>query len=654
MANPFQDLIPAKPAAKDGDNPFAHLIPKSSEPMIDGQEGGDASAAVGANTIDGIPILGPLFMGGVDRLVAGARSIGLGGQEARPYEDELKHVQEWRKGTLKNHPTAATAGHVLGGVTGALPMIALAPEAFGIDQGVSTGVNAVRGALGGAAMNGTDAAVRSGGDMKEIGKGGAWGVIGGALGPYISAGMGKVADATMGIDDALSGLMPAARKYAMDTLGQAGAKPTQEALERLGPMGTLADVSPEWMGVARGAAMLPGMRDEIVNPLLQRARGAVGRLTGATNEALGEARPPNHIHNEIDEGFDTLSPRYNEVFDRHGRAVDPQPTVDYLDAQIIDHRGAAQQRLQEVRDSLYLQDQNGNPVRGPDGNLVVDPNPRTLQRARRALDGVMKTQAVREDATVSRALTQARERITAELQRQVPGISDLDAQWRELSRQGEAVDAGQTLLDNDRANVVWPQEMPDRIQQGIETQGDLQGPSGAAFRDRQGMRSEVGRRVGTMANDAAALRSSLQGEGGFNTDKLAAYYGPERTGRLVDAVANETTMQNTTNRVAGGSDTELGRRFANKIDEMREGAKIPTDTTLTGAGSRGLQKLINSIMGRNAEQKAMRFGRELGRHSIMTGPERDAFLAAMEARNGDIGGLSPGVQQVISALTVGR
>ncbi len=36
-------------------------------------------------------------------------------------------------------------------------------------------------------------------------------------------------------------------------------------LQRLGPDAMLADVSPEWLRVARGAASRPGQRDPIVN-----------------------------------------------------------------------------------------------------------------------------------------------------------------------------------------------------------------------------------------------------------------------------------------------------------------------------------------------------------------------------------------------------
>ena len=43
----------------------------------------------------------------------------------------------------------------------------------------------------------------------------------------------------------------------------------------------------------------------------------------------------------------------------------------------------------------------------------------------------------------------------------------------------------------------------------------------------KGSRGEIERKLGTKANDLQALRSELQGEGGWNTDKLATVHGRE-------------------------------------------------------------------------------------------------------------------------------
>jgi hypothetical protein len=125
---------------------------------VGGQPVGDGSAAVGANLIDGVPIIGPYLTAGADRLVAGMRAAHLGGEKAQSYEDELKHVQDWRKGTNEANPKAATAGYVGGQILGSAA--AAAPFA-GALAGASRGAQMVAGGLGGALGTGADTAVRT-------------------------------------------------------------------------------------------------------------------------------------------------------------------------------------------------------------------------------------------------------------------------------------------------------------------------------------------------------------------------------------------------------------------------------------------------------------------------------------------------------------
>src|SRR5450432_1368624 len=141
-----------------------------------------ANAAFDNATLHGLPVVGPMIFGGLDHVVAGARSAW----KVTPYADELASVRAQRDAIEQpmqaDHPIATTAGTVAGGVAGTVPLVAAAPTAFGVGAGgmlARTGMSA----LSGAALGGGDAAVRSGGDLGATAQGAAFGFGAGAATP---------------------------------------------------------------------------------------------------------------------------------------------------------------------------------------------------------------------------------------------------------------------------------------------------------------------------------------------------------------------------------------------------------------------------------------------------------------------------------------
>lgn len=173
---------------------------------------GDASAAIGRGLVNGIPILGPYLMSGLEKGAASVRAI----QNDTTYSDELKKAQAFSENTAKANPWSTTAGELGGGVLGTIPAVAAAPAAFGIGS-AALPLRMAASAASGAGIGATDAAVRSGGNLEEAKWGGLVGGGVGAVSPPAGILFGKLVAAIKGGDapgmaglrEALSGLSEA-------------------------------------------------------------------------------------------------------------------------------------------------------------------------------------------------------------------------------------------------------------------------------------------------------------------------------------------------------------------------------------------------------------------------------------------------------------
>lgn len=557
------------------------------------------------------PILNPLF----------AEKNQLKGETfSERRAESLRQQQGMDRDFAAEHPVVDTAAQLAGGVAGTLPAVLAAPAAFGAGAG-SIGARSLASMVSGGTIGGADAAVRSGGDLRSTAIGGGLGTVIGAASPAISAGAGKVAaamaDRLGGFSKptgVLSALPKPAANYALETLGD----PARQAalrtdLERLGPQGMLADVSPEWMGVARGAASQPGMRDEIAVPLLNRDAAKNARLRTDMDRAIGAPPVPSQVEAGIAAGQRDIGPQYGEVF-RDARAVNTEPLAHAIEADVINIRGPAQRAAQQVRGMLD--------IHGAPGNL--DPNPATLFQTRQAIDGML---AGETNPQVIRTLSGYRQRVDDMLGQSVPGIKDVDAQFAELARQRDALGRGGQVLESGKT-APRPQELAQEVQQGALPQGRMVGPSAAPLRMRQGARAELDRVVGTNANDPAALQRLVKSDGDWNRDRLRTLFGPGADD-VLNSIDRETTFYRTNNRVTSGSDTAMASRFGDFLDQASTPSKIPTDSTITGLILRTAQKTGQKVVGSNAEEKAARFAKDLGRLAVAQGPARDQIVQSL-------------------------
>lgn len=589
---------------------FQSMSPAQTRPN-DGVTG--KLAAFGEGASNGIPIVGPYVDKATDAYVAGMQAL-LNGTS---YADEVKTLQDRQKGLAERNPISATAGEIAGGVAGTAPMVMAAPAAFGAGAGGMVARSAASLASGGA-IGLADQGVRTGGDTDAMALGGGLGAVFGAAAPSIGKAVGAGASRVMDYfgrpDNALNGISRPAVRYAQETaLDPVKQGVIRSELDRLGPEAMLADVSPEWMGVARGAASRPGSRDMVVNALLERGSGKNARLATDLDASLGPAGVPSFIEEGIAGNQRALAQQYADVIAQAG-PVDTTALAQGLDALRGQLRGRAQTAVGQVRGML-------NEV----GGEGLDADPGTLLQTRQAIDGMLATET---DTNAVRNLTMARQQVDDELARAAPGIKDVDASYAELARQREGLQRGGQAFDSGKT-APRPVEFEQEFTNGALPQGQQIGPSAVPLRMQQGARAEMDRIAGQNANDPAALQRLVRGEGDWNRQKLATLYGPQRADEALSAIDRETAFYRTQNRVTGGSDTAMAQRFGNFLDDAAKPAQIPLEASATGLVARALQRAAGGASKEAAEAKAARFADELGALSVARGADRDAIVQAL-------------------------
>lgn len=634
----------ARAAAASASSADSHPSFEEGEKLLDAQDqqqsvqGASGTAGAGlTGFVNGLPVVGPAALGGVQRAAAGISSV----IDGDSYDNKLKAAQDLTQQVQTAHPNVTTGGQIAGGIVGTAPIIAAAPAAFGIGDGALLGRTlASMGSSG--TLSAADSAARSDGDLGQTGKGLAIGLGAGAVSPILGKAIGAGARYLIGgSDDALSSLSKGAQKYATDQLSDpAKIASQQSALQALGPEATLADVSPEWLGVARGAATRPGTRDAIITPLNERSALANTRLRTDLDQSLGSPIIPSQVDAGLRQSQNTVAQGYGPIMG-NARGVDTQALADNLDAQVANLRGPAQRAVQQVRGYLNI------PGATVNGQAVLDPNPQALMASRHAIDGLLETEV---NPDVVRVLTGARNDVDGLLAQAAPGVKDVDAQFSELARQREALTQGRPILSNE-AQALRPQEVDDMMQQGALPQGTQIGPSGVPFRMKQAVRAEIDRATGTKAIDTTAVRNIVRGEGDWNRTKLGTIFGQDNADQALNAIDRETTFGDTANRITRGSDTAMANGFGQFLNETAKSGDVPTDTTLTGIGIKSGKKLLQALMQQNADGKAAKFAEELGHVSVARGTQRDQLVNALMARaQAGNSSVDPKMQALISAI----
>lgn len=574
-----------------------------------GEKIGGAARATIQGIVNGVPIAGPSLVNVANSIAVAGRPGGMS------REDAYNIIRERQQQDETANPISSFTGNLLG-AAGSFGMAANAipgaARVLGV-TGPSMRARMAAGAASGGVIGVGDSVARNTDPLTGAAFGFAGGAAGPPIGALVGAGANKLVNAVNYVMPTnVSGASRPTANFLGEVISADDAPSVRANLARFGPQAMLVDAGPSLTTVGGGLATKPGDANSIVmNALRQRAGGANSRLTGDLQSSLGPAPVPSQIQENIRAAQISLSPQYDAVFSR-ARAVNTEPLANDLDASLANLRGPAQRAVREVRGYLNIP-----------GTNQLDPNPRALFATREAIDGIIRTEV---DDKVIRQLTMARQRVDAELARNVPAIKDVDAQFQELARQQEGLELGGRVLDSGKT-AIRPQEMRQQFQEAAIPAGNLVGPSATPMRIQEGTRAEVDRLVGTKSNDLVALRDVLQGEGGWNTDKLSAVFGPERTNRLLGSVSREAQFADTTNTITRNSETAR-RVSAAKLLEDAD----PASTNLTGStiGGLALQAVRNSVVNpfmkmiMQSNNEPMKV--ELARILTLQGPQRDAAL----------------------------
>jgi hypothetical protein len=352
-----------------------------------------------------------------------------------------------------------------------------------------------------------------------------------------------------------------ARRLIQKELSNAGI-PLEQVGPRLAQLGEgamYADLTPGLQARAAAIATMPGSGQKtIVDALTARRAGSNARIMTGVDEAIGPATVPSRMAAENLANKQALGPYYEALFQGPGvRAVDSSPIALNLESLAVNERGGAQAAANKVRGWLNVT-----------GTDELDPNPYTLFRTRNAIDKIMATEA---DGGAIAVYADARKQIDELLAPAVPGLKELDGQYAELARQGDAVQTGQQLLDAGRT-APRPADVDEMMTAGALPQGAQIGPSAVPLRLREGARADIDRIIGTNIRDINAMKRIVAGDGNWNRDKLASVFGEEKAAQLLAILEREAKFDLTEQMALNGSRTDVLRSA--KVDIEGAGPRV--------------------------------------------------------------------------------
>lgn len=214
-----------------------------------------------------------------------------------------------------------------------------------------------------------------------------------------------------------------------------------------------------------------------------------------------------------------------------------------------------------------------------------------------------------------------RGQLNAALEKQVPGYAVANRQSAALAKRADAVEAGTQYLGSGKTTPF-----PERF--AAEFAPLSQGEK-IAF--AKGSRGNIERILGTKANDLQALRSELQGEGGFNTAKLATVHGQDAADQLIGSVERNLKFRDTYNKVVENSQTaqRTAAAKAMKPDPSSETPLVNPNMTLAGLGGTLTKKAVSVAFNAMLKKDPTKAYGEVARILTAQGPQRDAYHDAL-------------------------
>ena len=559
------------------------------------------------------------------------------------YGSHLKKEQGDTEAFQNAHPIASPVLEGVGGAVAPIGAVAAAAKGAGLGSKILLGggaggaIGGVQGALG--SKDYTDLYQ----DAKGAGVGAGVGLLVGgtipAAGAAIGAGYRAAANAFGG---RVEGMSRAAGAHLVKAVEADGPAAVQARLRELGPDAMLADAGGALLGKTQGASLNSDEgRSVLQTALTGRNEGTNARIQSDVNRALGPAEDPQLVTDRIR--------RFREEQDARAypAALDNAPPVstapimrdlfDRIDQTPVggaEHKALtnlSKMMTKTVREPMLdgggfqVYDRLGNekfmdvPYSHDDANI--------LHKVKGELDNVIQYDAPGlgvPAGALSRqqaSLKQMRFAINDALEQQVPGYAAANRQSAALAKRMEAVDLGTQYLGAGKTTAS-----PERFAGAFDR---LSPGEQIAF--AKGSRGNVDRILGTKANDLQALRGELQGEGGWNTAKIATVHGQPAADELVGSVNRNLAFRDTYNKVVENSQTAQRQAAAREMkpEPSSETPLFNPNSTLAGMGvtiaKKGVQGAINAVTRSDPTQH---YG-EVARALSAQGPARDARLQSI-------------------------
>jgi hypothetical protein len=144
-------------------------------------------------------------------------------------------------------------------------------------------------------------------------------------------------------------------------------------------------------------------------------------------------------------------------------------------------------------------------------------------------------------------------------------MKDVDRVVEDLFKQKEALGVGQSKILRTGPEAMTPKGLQNFEASGGHAAGPIS--PGQADMLKAGTRADVERMVGTNANDVAALRKMVGGEGDWNRAKLAQIFGPDEADKVINAVDREVAFKDAVNKLATTRKPRSAQGAAQYVDK---------------------------------------------------------------------------------------
>ncbi len=480
--------------------------------------------------LEGIPVIGPMIRGGVERAAAGTLAAMSPDKE---YAEVLKTIQQGTAEEKQANPGLDTGSQIAGAVAGTVPMVMAAPAAFGAGGGgllARSGISAAAGTT----LGGADAGVRSGGDLEAIKSGAKWGGAFGLGGPTLGQAVGA---GTRALSSRFGGGAP--QSAFGRAVGADGVDDIAGRLRDMGPDAMPMDIGPNLQRQAGALAATPGQSQQTIRSAVSQRQDRAGqRVASALDGALGQPLDTVALADDIIARRSAAAkPLYDAAY---AKPVPYTRTIEHILTRPSVGKALKQAQRMAADEDIPSQQWFANIA--DDGTVTIKnvPDVRQLDLTKRALDDMIDGAKRSGNNNDARILTQLKDQLVKSVDAAVPEYAAARKAFAGPSAVMDALEEGQKAF----STTINPNQLRAQLMK-----------MGASEREAfvQGARAQIANIMGTARNDALSARTTFMK--GYNKEKLEILIGKERAAQMLKSLDAETAFTKTRDVVTGNSET---------------------------------------------------------------------------------------------------